>query len=218
MLPIKYLREHTEEVKKNITYKGQEEKIPLYEELLEKDKTWRQKCFEIDGLRARRNTLSEEINKAKKNKQDASSLIAQAKELPAKIKVLEEEVEGLNNSILSLQRVIPNIVHPDVPQGKDDAQNVSRKKWGEPRSIKNPVNHAELAEELGVADFESSARVAGSGFYYLEGDLALLNQALIRLGIEHMVKKGYTYVETPLMVRNNIIDGTLSFAEVENMI
>jgi seryl-tRNA synthetase len=113
---------------------------------------------------------------------------------------------------------IPNIIHESVPIGKDSSENVEVKKIGTPRDFDFPVkNHIEIAEALDIVDFDTSAKVSGNGFYYLKGDLALLNQALIRFGIDFMVKKGYTYIETPLMIHSDVVTGVMSFKEMENM-
>ncbi len=219
MLTTKFVREHTEEVKQNIIKKGQEEKLALVDEFLSLDKEWRKNKKELDELRHQRNKLSELINKTKKEGGDIKQLIQEAKQLPGKIKELEDRVKQQEERIDQILRSLPNIMHPEVPKGKDDTENVVRKKWGEPKEKPWVKNHGQLAEELGIADFEASARVSGNGFYYLKGDLALLNQALIRFAIEHMAfKKGYEYIEPPLMVRRRVIDGVMSFKEMDDMI
>ncbi|MBR9702693.1 serine--tRNA ligase [Candidatus Woesearchaeota archaeon] len=216
MLSLKFIRENSDLVKKNTQKRGKDS--ALVDELLKVDEDWRRVKKDIDTIRQARNTVSENINKAKKEGADASKFIAEAKEIPAKLKTAEAELEQVERHLIKTQKQIPNILHEEVPEGKDESENVTRKEWGEKTKISNPINHAQLAEKLGVADFESGARVAGNGFYYLQGDLALLNQALVSFAIDFMNKKGYNYVETPLMVRRQVIDGVMSFAEMEDMI
>ncbi|MFP4524052.1 MAG: serine--tRNA ligase [Candidatus Woesearchaeota archaeon] len=218
MLSIKFIREHADEVKANIKHKQQPDKLDSVDELLKLDESWRKNKQSLDQLRHDRNKLSESINATKKKGGDIKPLVQQAKELPNKIKQLEEEMAQQEERIDELQRAIPNIMHPDVPQGRDDSENVERRRWGETTKVKTPRNHAQLAEALDVADFDSSARVAGNGFYYLKKDLARLNQALIRYGVDFMLDKGYEYTEVPLMIRRNVIDGVMSFKEMDDMI
>jgi len=218
MLSIKFIREHADEVKANIKHKQQPDKLDSVDELLSLDESWRENKQSLDQLRHDRNKLSESINATKKKGGDIKPLVQQAKELPNKIKQLEEEMAQQEEKIDEFQRSIPNIMHPDVPQGKDDSENVERRRWGETTKVEEPKNHAQLAEALDVADFDSSARVAGNGFYYLKKDLARLNQALIRFGIDFMLDKGYEYTEVPLMIRRNVIDGVMSFKEMDDMI
>ncbi|MBD3209042.1 serine--tRNA ligase [Candidatus Woesearchaeota archaeon] len=217
MLTVRFIRENKEKVKANISYKGQDEKLAWVDDLLQLDEQWRKDKKSLDDLRHERNEVSESINKAKKAGKDAKALLAQAKELPKTIKCLEEAADKAQQKIKEYLFGIPNIVHPDVPQGKDETENVERKAWGEQKTGK-VKNHVELAESLDVADFDASALVAGNGFYYLKKDLALLNQALIRFAVDFMVEKGYEYTEAPLMVRRNIIDGVMSFKEMDDMI
>ncbi len=190
----------------------------MLEELLEADAEWRRCKQRVDQLRAERNTLSQAINAAKKRGEDVTALVQKAKELPGKIKAEEARLQQLmNEEILPRLRRIPNFMHPDVPYGKDDSENPEVKRHGTPRRFTFPVrNHVELCEQLGLADFEASARTSGNGFYFLKGDLALLNQALIRYAITVMLKHGYQYIEPPLMVRKRVLDAamdTAGFAE-----
>lgn len=218
MLTTKYIRENVELVKDNIRKKDQLDKLELVDSLLSSYDAWKAQKKELDDLRHQRNKLSEEINVAKKKGEDISALIVKAKELPKQIKELETQIAQKDKHIKECLLAIPNIMHKDVPKGKDDSENVVRKTHGEAKQVANPKNHARLAESLNVADFETSGDVAGKGFYYLKGDLARLNQALIRFALDFMIDKGYTYVEPPLMVRRKIIDGVMTFAEIDEMI
>ncbi|RME31318.1 serine--tRNA ligase [Candidatus Woesearchaeota archaeon] len=211
MLSLKTIREETDRVRKNIERKKDAATLKILDELLMKDAEWRKHKVAADKLRAERNKLSEAINAAKKRGEDATKLIVQAKKIPAQIKAAEEAMERLmTEEIKPRLRKIPNFMHPDVPYGKDDSENPEVKRHGTPRAFTFPVkNHVELCEALGLADFEASGRTSGNGFYFLKGDLALLNQALIQYAIGIMRKHGYTYIEPPLMVRKRILDAAM---------
>lgn len=207
MIDIKLVRENPKLVKENIKKKFQDKKLPLVDKLKRLDEDWRKLKYKEDGLRSERNKISKEINEAKKKKEDVFKLIKNAKAIPGKIAKLETQRKKLEAQIRELQIEIPNIMSKNVPIGKDDSKNLPSKVIGKPKKIGFPVkSHVKLLEGLGLADFDSSARVSGTGFYYLEGDLALLNFALISYAKDIMVKKGYKYVETPLLIRESILD------------
>jgi seryl-tRNA synthetase len=209
MIDIKLIRENQELVKENIKKKFQDKKIALVDEIKKKDEEWRKIKFEADNLRAERNKISESINKAKKlkdNKQ-ADKLIKQAKQIPDKIKKIGEKLQKIEKEIRILQIEIPNLISKNTPLGKDDSENRVEKIIGKPKEFDFQVkSHVEILENLEMSDFESSSRVAGTGFYYLEGEIALLNQALLNYARDIMVKKGFRYIETPLLLREEIID------------
>jgi seryl-tRNA synthetase len=218
MIDIKLIRENPELVKENIRKKFQDKKISSVDEVKRKDEEWRKLKAEADSLRAERNKVSKEIAAAKKAGKDTKQLMKRAEKIPSDLAKVEEKSSKLEEEIQALMRQIPNMIHESVPIGKDSSENVVRKEIGKPKKFDFPVkNHIEIAEGLKVADFETSAKVSGNGFYYLIGDLALLNQALIRFGIDFMVKKGYTYMETPLMIRQDVVSGVMSFDEMNNM-
>lgn len=218
MLDIKFIRENPDVVKENVRKKYQDQKVELVDELLKKDEEKRLLKTEAQTLRHRRNELSESINKAKKSNKDATEFLEEAKKLPGEIKGLEEKIEKLESEIKDILFVIPNIIHSSVPVGKDDSENVEQEKIGEPRQFDFDVkSHVELAEGLGIADFETSAATSGKGFYFLKGDLALLNMALINFSRDFMVQKGFNYVEPPLMIRKNILRGVYSNEEIAEM-
>lgn len=216
MLDIKLIREDPEMVKENIRKKHQEQKVPLVDELLEKDEKVRELMKESQSLRHDRNQISSKINEAKKNGEDATEFIKQAKEIPQKIKDIEEIQNKLADEIKSLLFRIPNIIHESVPIGKNDAENVEVEKIGEPRDFNFEIkSHSEIAENLGIADFEIASEISGKGFYVLKGDLALLNMALINYARDYMVSQGYEYTEPPLMIRRKVLDGVYSSDEIE---
>ncbi len=208
-------------VKENIRKKFQDEKLPLVDELCTLCDLWKKKKHEGDELRRSRNTISRSINELKK-KGDRSAIettALNAKEIVLAIEQNEEEVDKLNEQLLIIEDKIPNMMSNDVPLGKDSTQNVQVKTFGTINKQSFDVrNHAELAEWLGMADFESSADVTGTGFYYLQGDLALLNRALINYAIDVLVKKGFLYVETPLLLRTNVINSVTDLNDQEKMI
>ena len=219
MLDIRLIRENPDLVKDNIKKKFQDKKIPLVDELLKKDREWRILKTEIDELRAKRNKLSLEINQLKKKKKDISKLLKEAKDIPNKINELEKKNQMIQNSILEIQKEIPNIIHKSVPIGKDESENKVIRTFGNiPKFKFEAKNHVELIEKLGIADFDASAKVSGNGFYYLKGDLALLNQALIRFAVDFMLKKKYRYIETPLMLNEKSIYASMSKEEIQNSV
>lgn len=209
MLGIDFIREHPDIVKENIKRKFKLEKLPLVDEILNLDKKWKKIKYDEEQLRAERNKVSKEINEAKKakNEKKAEQLLARAKKIPDEIEELEKERLILENKIRNIQSLIPNIMAKRVPIGENDSKNVGEKVVGKIKKFKFPVkSHAEIIENLGLADFDSSARVSGTGFYYIESDLALLNVALINYAREIMVKKGFRYIETPLLLKEEVID------------
>lgn len=221
MIDIKLIRESPELVKANIKKKAQNQKLPLVDEIKKKDEAWRKLKFEADTLRKERNIVSEGINKAKKEKDEkkATELIKKAKSIPEEIAKLESKEELLQNEIRSLMYQIPNIISEHVPIGKDGTENVEIRKGGKIPKFDFPVkNHVELAESLGIADFEASSRVTGKGFYYLKNELALLNQALIRFAIDFLREKKYEYIETPLMLNEKSIFASMDKAAIEQSV
>lgn len=219
MLDIKLIRENRGLVRENIKKKFQDVKLPLVDEIRELDEKWRKQKSQADSLRAERNTISKQISEAKKTGQDASGLFKKAKKIPEEIEAIENESEKLQTKINELMLQIPNIIHKSVPIGRDASKNKEIKRASKPKKFKFPVkNHVELAERQGFADFDASARVSGNGFYYLKGDLALLNQALIRFAIDFMKKKGYEYIEPPLMLNAKSIYASMDQKAIEQSV
>ncbi len=221
MLDIKFIRENPEIVKGNIKRKLQNEKLPLIDKLLDMDEKWRKIKADADLLRAERNKISEQINNAKKEKKDAlaSGLIKRAKALPEELKKIEAEENLLAAEIKAILNKIPNIMSKETPMGKDASENREIKKRGKITKFTFPVKtHVQLAEGLGIADFEASARVSGNGFYYLKNDLAILNQSLIKFAIDFMLKQGYEYIEPPLMLNEKSIYASMDKAAIEQSV
>jgi len=215
MIDIKLIRENPEFVKENIKKKFQEAKLPLVDEVKKKDEEWRKLKTEADALRAERNKVSKEINEARKAGKKTDILMKKASEIPDKIAEVEAKTSKLETEIHNIMMQIQNIIHKSVPIGKDALQNVVREVMGKPTEFKFPIkNHVELGEALNILDCDTSAKTSGNGFYYLKGDLALLNQALINYSRDFMVSKGYEYIEPPLMIRGEILNGVYSSADI----
>ncbi len=216
MLDIKFIRENPKLVKENIKKKFQTHKLALVDKLIKSDEENRKLMQESQKLRHERNEITSKISKAKKEGKNAKDLLKKAKEIPDKIKKIEEKQEAIKLKIDEYLYQIPNIIHKSVPIGKNDKENVEIKKIGKPKEFSYKIrNHAELAESLGIADFDNSTEISGKGFYILKGDLALLNMALINYSRDYMIKKGYEYIEPPLMIRKKILDGVYSSEEIE---
>ncbi|MEI6732093.1 MAG: serine--tRNA ligase, partial [archaeon] len=219
MLDIKLVRENPTLVKENIKTKDQLQKLPLVDKILKSDVDWRSLKTKTDSLRADRNTVSKQISDAKKAGKDTKELMKRASTIPDEIARLETEMAQLETEIDSMLRQLPNIVWSGVPKGKDSSENPEIKKVGKIPKFDFPIRtHVELAEMNGLADFDSAVRVAGNGFYYLKGDLALLNQALIRFAIETMIKRGYQYIETPVMLHDKEIFASMDKAAIEQSV
>ena len=217
MLDAQFIRDNVSVVKKNMEKKGL--KSALVDDFLASEKKWRELKGSIDELRRERNEVTSEIMRLKKEGKDASKALARAKELPEKIKSSEAELEALRTQVDTLQLQIPNIMHESVPIGKDDSENVEVARFGKPTKFKfDPKNHIQIAEGLGVADFDLASKTSGTGFYFMSGQLAQLNLALIKFAVDEMVKKGYDYVETPLMLRGDVIKKVTDLNDQEKMV
>jgi seryl-tRNA synthetase len=218
MLDINLIRENPELVKKNLERRKDPEKVKWLDELIKIDAEWRKLKKQVDDLRCERNKISEQVNQSKKAGKDAKALLRKAKEIPEKIKESETKQDELWKKIRNYLMRLPNLMHESVPYGKDESENVEVKRWGTPRKFDFSLKtHAEIAEQLGIADFERSTKIAGVGFYFLKNELALLNQALIRFAIDSLVKKGYTYIEPPLMMKRKAYEGMVSLEDFENV-
>ena len=221
MIDIKLIRENPKLVEQNIKRKGQNEKLVLLDKVIKLDEDWRAIKFEADNLRKNRNVISEQINQAKKNNDEkkAKEFIQKAKKIPEEIAELEQKDNKLAEEIRQIMNQLPNFFSPKVPIGKDASENVEIKKVGKHGKFNFPVkNHVELTENLGVADFEASAKVSGKGFYYLKNELAILNQALIKYARDFLGKKKYEYIETPLMLNEKSIFASMDKTAIEQSV
>lgn len=218
MIDIKLIRENPELVKENIKKKFQNDKLKLVDEVIELDKEWRGIKYDEDKLRSARNDISQKINELKKAKKNADNELRKAKEIPEEIEQLAIKRKDIEEKIKLIMYKIPNIIHSSVPIGKNDTENVELKKIGKPEVPKYEIfNHAGLAEKMGGADFDSARETSGNGFYYIMGDLAILHSALIAYARDYMIKKGFTYVIPPFLIRRKVVEGVMSFAEMDNM-
>ena len=220
MLDMKFLRENPEIVKENIRKKFQDQKLPLVDEVITLDAELRRYKTEADTLRANRNKLSKQIGAlmAQKKTEEAEAVKAQvaadAKRL-AELEALEGEYE---EKIKRIMMVIPNIIDPSVPVGRDDSENVEIERFGEPvvPDFEIPY-HTDIMERFDGIDLDAARRVAGNGFYYLMGDIARLHSAVISYARDFMINRGFTYCVPPFMIRADVVTGVMSFAEMENM-
>ena len=220
MLDIKFLRENPEIVKQNIRNKFQDSKLVLVDEVIELDKKSRQTQKEADALRADRNKFSKQIGAlmAQGKKDEAEEMKAKVTQQADKLAKLQEEEAELQKKILERMMVIPNIIDPSVPIGKDDSENVEIEKFGEPvvPDFEIPY-HTEIMERFNGIDLDSARNVAGNGFYYLMGDIARLHSAVISYARDFMIDRGFTYCIPPYMIRSNVVTGVMSFAEMDSM-
>lgn len=206
MIDIYLVREHPEIFEKSYLRMKKPELLKQFKELVEKDKQLRLVQDALDKLRSTKNILSQEINTLKKAGKSIDVTLKKMKELPEEVKKKEEEYSATQVRVTELLNSLPNLIHEKVPYGESDTDNVEIKKWGKIKKFDFPVKtHVEILENLDAVDFDASGRVAGNGFYYLKGDFALLNQALIQFVIDHMQKKKYTYIEPPLMLKKELL-------------
>ncbi len=206
MLDVKLIRDQPELFQKSYRRMKRSELLTKFKELVEKDKQLRTFKGELDTLRSQKNTLSQEVNTLRKAGKSVDAVLKKVKELPGLVKSKEEEYASVENKVQELLKNLPNIIHEKVPYGESDKENVEIKKWGKMKKFDFQVkNHVDVLEALGAVDFDASARATGSGFYYLKGDFALLNQALIHFVIDYMQEKKYIYIEPPLMLKKEIL-------------
>ena len=220
MLDIKFVRENPEIVKQNIRNKFQDKKLPLVDEVLELDKRNREIKQEVEALRAERNKLSKEIGGLMKQgkKEEAEEVKRQVAASADRINELSAEEAEVEEKLKTNMMVIPNIIDPSVPIGKDDSENVEIERFGElvVPDFEIPY-HTEIMESFNGIDLDSARKVAGNGFYYLMGDIARLHSAVIAYARDFMINRGFTYCVPPFMIRSNVVTGVMSFAEMDSM-
>ena len=220
MIDIKLIREDREKVKENIKKKFQDEKLPLVDEVFEMDKKVREAQTKADNLKADKNKMSGEIGKLMKDgkKDEAEKIKTQIAEMAKEIADLEEEQAKLNADIKERMMVIPNIIDPSVPIGKDDTENVEVQKFGDPVVPKYEIPyHADIINAVNGMDKEAAGRTSGEGFYYLLGDIARLHEAMIAYARDFMIKQGFIYAIPPFMIHADVVTGVMSFPEMEAM-
>ena len=220
MLDIKFLRANPEVVKENIRKKFQEEKIPLVDEVIELDEKCRAARTRCEYLRSQRNTISKQIGAfmAKGQREEAEQAKKSVSDMAEEMGRLDTEIDELSAEVRKRMLVIPNIIDPTVPVGRDDSENVELERFGEPRVPEYEVPyHVEIMERLSGIDLDSARKTSGNGFYYLRGDIARLHSAILSYARDFMIDKGFTYYVPPFMIRGSVVDGVMSFAEMENM-
>ncbi|MBP5276581.1 MAG: serine--tRNA ligase [Lachnospiraceae bacterium] len=220
MIDIKFLRENPEVVKKNIENKFQFDKLPLVDKVIELDEQRRKTQQEADDLKAKRNNISKQIGAlmAQGKKDEAEEAKKQVAENAKKLEELDVKQKELEEETTKIMMVIPNIIDPSVPIGKDDTENVEVTKYGDPvvPDFEIPY-HTEIMEKFNGIDLDSARKVAGNGFYYLQGDIARLHSAVISYARDFMINRGFTYCVPPFRIRSNVVTGVMSFAEMDAM-
>ena len=220
MIDIKFLRENPDIVKENIKKKFQDEKLPLVDEVIELDAKLRKIKVESDNLRNERNVVSKSIGAlmAQKKVEEANESKARVVAINDRLVDIEKEEEELGQKIREIMLIIPNIIDPSVPIGKDDSENVEVERFLEPKEKDFEVPyHLDIIEAVNGIDLDSARSVAGNGFYYLMGDIARLHSAVLSYARDFMINKGFTYVIPPYMIRSNVVTGVMSFAEMDAM-
>ena len=220
MLDIKFVRTNPDAVKENIKKKFQDEKLPMVDEVIEFDAKYRAAKTRCDELRAQRNKKSKEIGglMAKGQKEEAEKIKAEVKAMADEMTKLEEDEKTFAEEVKNRMMVIPNIIDPSVPIGKDDSENVEIEKFGEPVVPDYEIPyHTDIMEKFNGIDLEAAGKVAGNGFYYLMGDIARLHSAVISYARDFMIDRGFTYCIPPFMIRSNVVTGVMSFDEMDAM-
>ena len=219
MIDIKFLRENPEAVKENIRKKFQDDKLPLVDEVIENDAIARKAQQEADEIRANKKKASKQIGAlmAKGKKEEAMKLKEEIAD-DSRLKELDEIQKTASETVHKDMMTIPNIIDPSVPIGKDDSENVELQRFGEPVVPDFPIPyHTDIMARFDGVDFEAAGRVAGNGFYYLKGDIARLHSAILSYARDFMIDRGFTYYVPPFMIRSAVVDGVMSFAEMDAM-
>lgn len=220
MLDLKFLRENPDTVKQNIKNKFQDEKLPLVDEVIALDAQARAAQQEADELRASKNKIAKEIGTlmGQGKREEAEAKKAEVKANKERLETLEGQEKELKAKVREIMMVIPNIIDPSVPIGKDDSENVEITRYGDPvvPDFEIPY-HAEIMESFDGLDIDAAGKVAGNGFYYLMGDIARLHSAVLAYARDFMIGRGFTYCIPPYMIRSNVVTGVMSFAEMDAM-
>ncbi len=220
MLDIKFLRANPEIVKENIKKKFQDDKLPLVDEVIALDKEYREAKTSAEQLRSQRNSISKKIGflMAQGQKDEAEKAKAEVSAMAAELEALSVKEVELEAEIRKIMLIIPNIIDDTVPLGKDDSENVELERFGEPvvPAFEIPY-HVDIMEKLDGIDLDSARQTSGNGFYYLKGDIARLHSAILSYARDFMIDRGFTYYIPPFMIRSSVVDGVMSFSEMENM-
>ncbi|TFG95650.1 serine--tRNA ligase [Candidatus Thorarchaeota archaeon] len=218
MLHIRFIRENVDLIRKNLEWRKDKARLKEFDHLLELDERIRVLMKDIQDLRTQRNNLSREVGKLKKAGSDASKVMKRAEEVNKKITEVEEETATLENELKKIQMSIPNILHESVPYGADDEDNEVVKEWGGKPEFKFDVaSHVDLLETLDIGDIPNAAKIAGSRFYYLKNELVMLDIAMQQMALEMLIKKGYTPLYPPFMMRREPYEGVTDLADFEDV-
>ncbi len=220
MLDIKMIRETPEMVKDNLEKRHDSDKVKLLKKIIKTDEKWREESKKLNDLRKTRNDMSMDIAEMKKTgrKEEAEEKMREAGKLPKEIKKLEERKDKLEFELKLGLMKLPNILHESVPFGKDEHDNVELRRVGKPPEFGFvPKGHADIVRDLGLADFDRAAKISGSGFVYLKGDLALLDIAIQRFAIDFLRKRGFTLIEPPFMMRREPYEGVTDLGDFESV-
>ena len=220
MLDIRFVRENPEIVKENIKKKFQDEKLPLVDEVIALDEERRDTQKKADELRSNRNKISKEIGTlmAQGKKEEGMALRQKVKEQADELEELSKKEAELNERVTTIMMTIPNIIDDSVPIGKDDSENVEIQKYGEPVVPDYEIPyHTDIMDRFNGIDLDAAGKVAGNGFYYLMGDIARLHSAVLAYARDFMINRGFTYCIPPYMIRSAVVDGVMSFAEMDAM-
>lgn len=220
MLDIRFVRENPEIVKQNIKRKFQEDKLPLVDEVITLDEERRNTQKKADELRSNRNKISKEIGTlmAQGKKEEGMALRRKVKEQADELEELSKKEAELNERVTAIMMTIPNIIDDSVPIGKDDSENVEIQKYGDPVVPEYEIPyHTDIMDKFNGIDLDAAGRVAGNGFYYLMGDIARLHSAVLAYARDFMINRGFTYCIPPYMIRSAVVDGVMSFAEMDAM-
>ncbi len=220
MIDIKFLRANPDVVKENIKKKFQDEKLPLVDKVIELDAQYRDAKAKGDALRAKRNSVSKQIGAlmAQGKKEEAEEVKKEVAAIAGELERLSALEPELEAKIREIMLVIPNIIDPSVPIGKDDSENVEVERFGEPvvPDFEIPY-HVDIMESLNGIDLDSARKTSGNGFYYLCGDIARLHSSILSYARDFMIDRGFTYYIPPFMIRSSVVTGVMSFTEMENM-
>ncbi|MCH4153602.1 MAG: serine--tRNA ligase [Saccharofermentans sp.] len=220
MLDIKFLRANPDAVKQNIRNKFQDDKLPLVDEVIRLDSEYRESKTRAEYLRSQRNKISKQIGilMGQGKKDEAESVKKQVTDMANELEELSVKEAGYEEQIRKIMLVIPNIIDPSVPIGRDDSENVEIERFGEPfvPDFEVPY-HVDIMEKLHGIELDQARETSGNGFYYLSGDIARLHSACLSYARDFMIDRGFTYYIPPYMIRSAVVDGVMSFSEMENM-
>jgi len=219
MIDLKFVRKNPALVKADLIKRGDLAKVKWVDDLLEYDKNWRKLTLETNKLREMRNKITAEIARLKKENKDVTEKTKEAKEIPLKIKRLEQKVQDYRKTINNILLNLPNLMHESVPVGKDENDNVEIRRWGEiPKFDFKPKDHIDLALNLDLVDLERAARVAGARFYYLKGELVRLNYAIIKFALDFITRKEFALFQPPYMLKRKPLEGAVALSDFEDTI